>query len=142
MHHTLTKLIDLADDWITQYEEDAKSKSPKYADFYKGWETYFNGVIAELQEVKDEVKPDNRVYLEDELGDVIWTYLCLLKIFEKKGYIKDLKKVFERSYKKLSERISARREDQEYTYSTWQNVKKKQKKELLDEHNSIYGNDI
>ncbi|NDK09110.1 nucleotide pyrophosphohydrolase [Candidatus Gracilibacteria bacterium] len=139
MHHTLTKLIELSDNWIQYYEDDQKSDNPKYSDFYKGWETYFNGIISEMDEVKEQIKPDNKVYLEDELGDVLWGYICLLQIFEKNGYIKDTKKVFERCYKKLSERIDAHKKQDSTTYGSWVETKKKQKQELFDEHNCLYG---
>lgn len=35
MHHTLTKLIALADEWISHYEEDSKKEKPQYSDFHK-----------------------------------------------------------------------------------------------------------
>lgn len=139
MHHTLTKLIDLSDEWISHYEEDSKKEKPLYSDFYKWWETYFNGILSEMEEVREQIKPNNKVYLEDELWDVLWWYIWLLQIFEKKWYITDTKKVFERCYKKLSERIDARKQEEIYTYETWQKVKKKQKQELFDEHNCLYG---
>lgn len=138
MHHTLTKLIELSDSWIEHFEEDAKSDNPKHADFYKWWETYFKCMLDEMDEVKEQVKQNNSVYLESELWDLLWNYICLLQIFEKNGYIKDTKKVFERCYKKLSERIEDNRKGDWSSYWTWVETKKKQKKELLDEHNCLY----
>lgn len=139
MHHTLTKLIELSDSWIERFEDDAKKDNPKYNDFYKWWETYFNWIIDEMDEVKEQIKLGNAVYLEDELWDVFWGYICMLKIFEKKWYIVDTKKVFERCHKKLSERIKATKEADWGSYWAWNETKKKQKKELKDEHNCLYG---
>ncbi len=138
MHHTLTKIIDLSDSWIQYYEDDQKSNNPKYNDFYKWWETYFNWILEEMEEVKEQIKPNNSVHLEDELWDVLWGYVCILQIFKKKWYITDVKKVFERSYKKLSERIEAHHQQDSTTYWSWIKTKKKQKEELKDEHNYLY----
>lgn len=139
MQETFRKLVELSDFWIERFEEDARCENPLYCDFYKWWETYFNWIYDELSEAKEEIKLDNSVYLEDELWDIFWDYLCLLQSLQKRWYIKDVKNVFERSHKKLNERIEARKNEEKYAYSTWQKVKAKQKKELLDEHNSLYG---
>lgn len=138
MHNTLKKIINLSDSWIEHFEEDAKSDNPEHADFYKWYETYFNWILEEMEEVKDEIKLNNTVHLEDELWDVLWWYVCLLQIFKKNWYITDVKKVFERSYKKLSERIDAHNQQDSTTYWSWIETKKKQKKELKDEHNCLY----
>jgi len=54
-----------------------------------------------------ELKENNTVYLEDELADVLWCYLCLTHSLHKKAYISDPKKIFERAYKKYDERLEA-----------------------------------
>ncbi|MDD5769799.1 MAG: MazG nucleotide pyrophosphohydrolase domain-containing protein [Candidatus Gracilibacteria bacterium] len=103
--------------------------------FYNGPITYFDGIISELNEAKDEFKQDNSVYLEDELGDVFWDYMCLLHSLEQKNMINP-QKVFERCYKKFSERIGT---DGTGNGNDWQEIKQKQKQELLQEHNLRYG---
>lgn len=137
MHHTLIKLIELSESRINELEEDVKKDDSHYKDFYFWFETYYNWLIEELKEVKDELKPNNSVYLEDELWDVFWNYLCMLQSLQKWWYIKDVKKVLERCYKKLNERIKTVRETD--SRDMWQVVKKKQKKELFEEHNCLYG---
>lgn len=58
-----------------------------------------------MEEVREEFFPENQIYLEDELGDVLWNYFCFLKSLEMEGKISSVEKIFERSYIKLSERI-------------------------------------
>lgn len=102
----------------------------KWDGFYKGEETYINAIRNELEEVKDEIKKNNSVLLEDELWDVLWTYLCLLNSLEKEWFITSTDKVFERSYKKYSERIDV------ITWKNnweWRDVKNKQKRDLEKE---------
>lgn len=45
---------------------------------YQGAESYFQGLGDEVAEVKAELLPNNTVYLEDELGDILRDYLNLL----------------------------------------------------------------
>ena len=102
--------------------------------FYKWAQTYFDWVLDEIQEVKDEYRENNSVYLEDELWDVFWDYMCLLHSLEQEKKI-DMEKVFERCYKKFSERIWV---NWDWNWNNWQEVKQAQKQELLQEHNLKY----
>lgn len=102
------------------YYHDRKEE---YDDFYKWYITYLNWLYDELEEVKDEIKKDNQVYLEDELWDILWDYLCMLHSMEKEGYISGVDKVLERSYKKYFERIW---EDWKNRWA-WKDIKEKQK---------------
>jgi NTP pyrophosphatase (non-canonical NTP hydrolase) len=72
---------------------------------YKGSSTYFEQIREEIDEVQAEDREHNRVYLEDELGDVFWDYMMLCHALESEGKISSVDKVFERCYKKFSERI-------------------------------------
>ena len=72
---------------------------------YKGAETYFEQLRKEIDEAQTENKPDNHVYLEDELGDIFRDYVMLLNAMANEGKISSIEKVFERCYKKFSERI-------------------------------------
>ncbi|MDD3145418.1 MAG: MazG nucleotide pyrophosphohydrolase domain-containing protein [Candidatus Gracilibacteria bacterium] len=118
-------------------EKRIKYLIEKQIPFYKGNKTYLDGIRDELYEVEDEIKEKNSVYLEDELGDVFWNYLCLLHSLENEGKITNAEKVFERCYKKFGERVGY---DGDGGHN-WQEVKDKQKQELKLEHNKLYKND-
>ena len=94
--------------------------------------TYAEWIIDELKEAEDEMRENNSVYLEDELWDIFWDYLNMLYCLEKKWYITK-ENVFKRCEKKFLERTDALRNE-----ISWNDIKKKQKKELLEEHNTKY----
>lgn len=102
--------------------------------FYKWYQTYIEWLDDEIEEAKEEVKENNSVHLEDELWDVFWDYMCLLNSLEQSNMI-DKKKVFERCFKKFSGRI---KENWENQGELWNDIKAKQKTELLEEHNLKY----
>lgn len=104
--------------------------------FYKWSETYFEQIPEEIQEALDENRLNNSVYLEDELWDVLWCYLCLLNWLISEWKITSVEKVFERSYKKFTGRI----EEENWANNwKWQEVKKNQKVELKIESELKYG---
>lgn len=49
---------------------------------YQGAAMYVDEMHKEIDEMKAELKPNNVVYLEDELGDIMRDYLCLLRGLE------------------------------------------------------------
>lgn len=97
-------------------------------------ETYIDGIQDELREVQEEMKENNSVYLEDELGDIFWDYLNLLYCLEEKWLIKK-EQVFRRCENKFSERTKGLGE-----WLSWEEIKSKQKERLLAEHTKLYGN--
>lgn len=109
----------------------------KQIPFYEWNKTYLKWLREELEEVEKEIKENNSVYLEDELWDVFWDYLCLLHSLENEWKITSIDKVLERCYKKFGERVGY---DWDWWYN-WQEVKDKQKQELKLEHNKLYNND-
>ena len=82
--------------------------------------------------MEKELKENNSVHLEDELGDILWNYLSFINILEKKKYISSTKSIFERIDKKYVERLDAVWGQK--TEDAWHEVKKKQKEELHQEH--------
>lgn len=102
--------------------------------FYKWNETYFDAIKNELEEVEEQLKDNNSVYLEDELWDLFWVYLCFLYSLKSEWKISSVEKVFERAYKKISERIW---NDWKNSW-IWNDIKALQKEELKKEHNKIY----
>ncbi|MGR6841766.1 MazG nucleotide pyrophosphohydrolase domain-containing protein [Aliivibrio wodanis] len=96
--------------------------------WYKNSFTYLDAFIDEVEEVKYEIKADRQCFLEDELGDLLWNYVCLLEHLELEGKVaKD--QIFRRALKKYSERVSARN-----IQDNWDDVKERQKQELINEH--------
>ena len=101
---------------------------------------YFKEIINEIGETKEEFKNSNVVYLEDECGDVFYDYIMILKLLERDGYIRSMENVFEHSLQKFSERYEMfkyKTEEEQQKY--WNEIKKKQKIKLTEEHNKIYG---
>jgi len=129
MENILKKLNLLAEKRIKFYSQDDDK------DFYKWSETYFEQIPEELKEALDENKLNNSVYLEDELWDVLWCYLCLLNWLKSEGKITSIEKVFERSYKKFTWRIVEKTWKNNWD---WQEVKKVQKAELKEENDLKY----
>lgn len=97
----------------------------------QGSSTYFAEIRKELDEAETELGENKKCYLEDELGDVLWDYLNLLKNLELEDKI-ELEKVFERCTKKYSERLRGRKNGK-----SWNDIKKGQKKELLEEQKKL-----
>lgn len=118
-------------------EKRIKYLIEKQIPFYKWNKTYLDWIREELEEVQEEIKEENSVYLEDELGDVFWDYLCLLHSLENEWKISSVEKVFERCYKKFGERVGYNWD----WWNNWQEIKDKQKLELRLEHNKLYKND-
>lgn len=132
MKNTFEKIIKLSDSRIEEFEKNKQ----EHELFYKWPETYVEAVKIEGQEAFDEIRKDNSVHLEDELWDIFWTYACLLQSLEKRWYIESVENVFKRCDKKFGERIPFVREN---TYDwAWEVIKKKQKKELKEEHEEKY----
>lgn len=101
--------------------------------------TYLNWLKDELIEVEEEIKENNSVYLEDELWDILWSYLNLLEWLKKEWKIESVENVISRAENKYIGRVEAiqNREDNQRS-SVWKEVKEKQKLELQKEHNEKY----
>ncbi len=129
---------------IIKIKDLAKSRIKEFIDTKNKWyywhKTYVDWIDDEWQEVKDEIKPNNSVYLEDELWDVFWDYMCLLNSLEQEGLISSQEKVFERCYKKFSERIQAVRQSIPWQDWIWKQVKEKQNLKKSKEHKEKHWN--
>ena len=104
-------------------------------DFYHGSDTFVKWIESEMQEMKDELKTGNQVFLEDELGDIFWDYICLLENLEAEWKIQKTR-VFDRCYEKFSERLNPDGSNN----GDWYEVKKKQKEKLKREQQSLLRN--
>jgi len=87
---------------------------------------YLKWIFDEIQEVNNEIKKNNAVYLEDELWDVFYDYINLLYLLEKDWYIFSIESVLDRIRKKFSERV--------WNPEQRHIIKQKQKKEMQEEH--------
>jgi len=101
-----------------------KEKFDKKHIWSEGSKTFTEELKKEIEEVIVEYNNEKQIYLEDELGDVLWDYLNLLVNLEVENKI-DLKRVFTRANKKFSQRVSGINYN-----SNWNEIKKKQKEEL------------
>ena len=108
--------------------------------WYEWSTTYFECIKSEINEVKEELRVDNTIHLEDELWDILWTYLLLLEWLEKEWKITSFEAVFARAEKKYRQRIDAIKDEptDEGKSRAWKNVKIIQKAELKEEHNKKY----
>lgn len=98
---------------------------------------YLSGLTDEVEEVKVEVREHNKVHLEDELSDIAWDYACVLAQLELAGYIDSAEAVIAHGLSKYSERAPA---FLEATEEPWEAVKTKQKTDLGQRHQRLYGN--
>jgi len=125
MINTIQKILNLSEKrikWVIKNEEP----------WYKWPKTHINEIKWEIEEMEKEFKINNSVYLEDELWDIFWDYMCILDWLEQKWYI-NKEKVFKRCYKKFSKRLENIKK-----WILWDETKIKQKKELLKEHKEKY----
>lgn len=95
--------------------------------WFKGVETYLVAIGKEVEEVREEIAQDRLCYLEDELGDVLWNYLNVLKALQREKGI-DPQKVLARACKKYEQRVSAIESG-----SSWEAIKSQQKEALSEE---------
>ncbi len=98
---------------------------------------YLGGLKDEVEEVRAEIKEQNSVHLEDELSDIVWDYACVLAQLEHAGYIESAEAVIEHGLTKYSQRAPAFLETSEHM---WDVIKTKQKVELKQRHEELYGN--
>lgn len=98
---------------------------------------YLSGLKDEVEEVRVEIKEHNRVHLEDELSDIAWDYACVLAQLEHAGYIDSAEAVIVHGLDKYKERAPAFLEASE---EMWDAIKTKQKAELKQRHEELYGN--
>jgi len=121
----LKKLIELV---AYKKQLDDRRAEPKFTD--NKW--LLDAIISEVEEVKDEIKPNNRAYLEDELSDILWGWLGLIENLKSEGLVGSHEAVFKRALKKYEERILPLKGTSE-DHAIWKEVKRKQKEGLVEE---------
>ena len=94
-------------------------------------ESAFDWLIDEIEEAKEELVAKKKVYLEDELWDVVWTILRIIELLDRDESV-DKSRIFDRVIKKYSERVYGLDE-----WKKWNDIKKVQKAELLEEQTNL-----
>ncbi len=89
-------------------------------------------MLSEVEEVKEELRPNNQAFLEDELGDILWGWLMLVQKLKSKGYVSSHEAILQRTLQKYAQRINALKGD-ENDAKRWAEVKAKQKTALAAE---------
>lgn len=130
MNDYLQKILTIAEENVKSNPSIAGKKTHEVARQYLG------GLGDEVDEVADELKDNNVVHLQDELGDIVWDYFVLLKICEERGWIDSVDAVFEHASKKYAERAPAFVNADEVM---WEDVKRKQKEVLRKQNADRYG---
>ena len=124
--HYLDMLLNLVKEKY-EYEKATWSERATHVPYIEDFQN-------EFEEVKEEITKHNTVFLEDELGDMLWDLLNTIYCLEQEGYITDHQNVFKRSYEKFRERI-----DDKYAGIERSETKARQKQRRLDEHNQKHG---
>lgn len=97
--------------------------------WYKWSRTYWENLKWEIQEAEAEINT-HQAYLEDELWDVLWDYLCLLNSLKSEWKITSVERVMDRALTKFSWRIN--KDTWDYNWD-WQEIKKMQKVKIEEE---------
>ncbi len=97
--------------------------------WYKWSKTYWENLKWEIQEAEAEINT-HQAYLEDELWDVLWDYLCLLNSLKSEWKITSVERVTDRALTKFYWRINKNTWD--YNWD-WQEIKKMQKAKIEEE---------
>ena len=127
----MNKLIELV---AHKHQIDLKRGESNYMD--SDW--LLNAIVEEVQEVKEEIKPNNVAHLEDELSDILWGWLTIVENLKDEGYVSSHEAILQRGLKKYEERILSLK-GEERDHAIWKEVKARQKEELEKERdeNSI-----
>ncbi len=125
----MKKLIELI---AYKHQIDLKRGEAKYMD--TDW--LLNAIVDEVQEVKDEIRPNNVAHLEDELSDILWGWLTIVEKLKDIGYVTSHEAILQRALKKYEERILPLNGDKRDN-DIWKEVKATQKEELKKEKKSL-----
>ena len=113
-------------------KDDRKTGTAK--EFYLQW------LQDEIVEVQEEIKPDNHVYLEDELGDIMRDFMNVLFYLKHEGKIHSVHNVFEKSLQKYTERMNDQHTAQKSgEVDARKTTKERQKQRLRKQHQQFYG---
>ena len=116
---------------LTEYKHklDIKRGSTKYKDI--NW--VLEQIKKELDEVKEEIKPNNAPFLEDELADILWGLFIAIEKLKDEGLVSNHQNIIKRALKKYKERVLPLKGKLPEDERIWDEVKQRQKRELLKE---------
>lgn len=123
----LEKLITLAKH---KQQIDIKRGEAKFMDPH--W--LLDSIRDEVEEVREEIKTDNKAYLEDELSDILWGWMVLVEKLKDDNYVGSHEEIMKRALKKYEERILPLNGDSG-DHEIWREVKARQKEVLEEEKN-------
>ena len=121
----LKKLINLAKH---KQQIDIKRGEAKFMNPH--W--LLDSIRDEVEEVREEIKPNNTAHLEDELSDILWGWMVLVEKLNDSDYVGTHEAVIKRALKKYEERILPLQGDSS-DHEIWREVKAKQKVMLEEE---------
>ena len=121
----MKKLIELV---AIKHKIDLKRGEAKYMN--TDW--LLNAIVDEIQEVKEEIKPNNIAHLEDELSDILWGWLTIVEKLKDESYVTSHEAILQRALKKYEERILPLKGDKRDN-AIWKEVKMRQKEVLAKE---------
>ena len=114
------------------------AKHKNEIDIKRGEEKFMNpnwlldSIRDEVEEVREEVKPNNVAHLEDELSDILWGWMVLVEKLKHSEYVGSHEDIMKRALKKYEERILPLKGD-ENDHVIWKEVKARQKEALAVE---------
>ncbi len=114
-------------------QKDIKRGTPKYLD--NNW--LLDSIKEEVDEVREEIKELNLPKLEDELCDILWAWMMLVEGLHSQKLIRGHEVILQRALKKYKERILPLKGEKIEDEIIWQEVKKRQLKELEEENSKI-----
>ena len=79
-----------------KHKIDQKRGEAKYMD--TDW--IAQSIVDEVEEVKEEIKSNNKAHLEDELSDILWGWLMLIEKLKDSGYVEGHEAIIQRALKK------------------------------------------
>lgn len=113
----------------------ALAKHKQQIDLKRGEAKFMNphwlldSIRDEVEEVREELKADNKAYLEDELSDILWGWMILVEKLKDEHYVGSHKEIMKRALKKYEERILPLNGDAG-DHEIWREVKGRQKEAL------------
>ncbi len=119
----------MIDELIKLSAQNDKLDQKRAEQRYFEMEWLIEELLSEVEEVKEELRPNNQAFLEDELGDILWGWLMLVQKLKSKGYVTSHEAILQRTLQKYTQRINALKGD-ENDAKRWAEVKAKQKTAL------------
>ena len=121
------------DELIELSKHNHKLDLKRGQDRYLSIDWALNEIIAEVNEVKDELKPNNTPYIEDELGDILWGLFIAIEKLKEEGFVTSHESIIRRALKKYKERVMPLKGEEIADAEIWDRVKQEQKEALREE---------